>query len=159
MKKEEKINLLNKIYKPIITKANDILKEVIKTQPNAKLSFYNGHYTNIGKDFCLEHFPLPVIDINQDATMVVDFDGANYECYYKKQFIQNLSPTTFKFLTEHGFACYPYENCSIDLYKKGMSLEEFLAIIKNCNYSSYAINFKLTKNYKEDILFITSQLL
>ena len=159
MKKEEKINLLNKTYKPIVTKANYILKEVVKTQPNAKLSFYNGHYTSANKSFVLEHFPLPVIDINKDATIVVDSDGANYECYYNKQFIQNISPASFKFLTERGFACYPYEDCLIDLYKKGMSLEDFLTIIKNCNYSSYAINFKLTKNYKEDVSFITSQLL
>ncbi len=159
MKKEERIALLNKAYKLLLTKAKNILKEVTVTFPDAKLSFYNGHYTSIGKVYTLEHFPLPVIDINKDATIVVDFDGANYECYYNKQFIQNLTPTIFNFLTKRSFASYPYEDCLIDLYKKGMTLNDYLSIIKSSESSSFAINFKLGKNYKEDVSFIISQLL
>jgi len=40
-----------------------------------------------------------------------------------------------------------------------MTLNDYLSIIKSSESSSFAINFKLGKNYKEDVSFIISQLL
>ncbi len=72
---EDIFNKLNEIYKPLCEKTTEIKNKLNELGFCVKSGFYNNHYVKCDNGFLTEHFPIPVISVENIGDIGIDINS------------------------------------------------------------------------------------
>lgn len=115
----EKFGLLNSIYKPLQEGVKSIVNKLKSNNYECEWGYFGQHYVRSNDEWLLEHFPIPVIDVNSICEIGIDLEHIFIEYKILRQTALNYD---FNKLTKYKFEVYGVENYLNDFYNANMSL-------------------------------------
>jgi hypothetical protein len=134
---------LNNVYIALTKRAKQLNELITNEGFDSSLGFFNGHFVRTAdNDFVEEHFPIPVITINNLYNIEI---GLKYTTITSKLSRNDALNFPFEQGLQVPFEAYGVEDFQTDFYYQGMSFEKFRKKIKASNESEVFFTFFFDK--------------
>ena len=135
----EKRNTLNSIYKPVVTAAEQIKKQMETTYENVSLGFYNNHFhKNDAGEYTADYFPIPVITVENICDIEFDIDFVSVTSKMSKA---DAIYFDFNKIEKYKFEIYGVNNYLEDYYTPDDSILNILSNIKSSRENEFFFTF------------------
>lgn len=104
---------MNRIYK----RANNDYKELLSCGVDCKLDFFKDNYLHIEGQYQLQHYPIPIITVNEIGDIGFNLDRVFFEFAFEKS---DFLSKDLGYLIHHfdSLEIYGSHNCLVDFYQK-----------------------------------------
>jgi hypothetical protein len=136
---------LNKIYKPLCDKFNELKSQLTNLGFEITSGFYNNHYVKRNNEYVVEYFPIPIICITNIGDIGLDTDSIWVEIKQPKEMAISLDYPQLAYI--YKMEVYGSENFLVDIYNKLDDPYETSEKIKQSDESIICIAF----TFKTDI--------
>ena len=140
---------LNKFYKNLDDKANQIKDSLIKNGFSVKKGYFNGHYLdkdssgNYVKDF----YPIPVLEVEGLCDIEIGGDCLNIS---SKTSIKNAFHLDYEKFLGYSFDVYGVVDYLSDYYKSGEDIAKLYMNLKASKENEIGFAFNFFKNVTTD---------
>lgn len=139
----EKFETLNSIYKHLYEHTKSIVNELNKHNYICEWGYFGQHYIKHNKNWLLEYFPIPVIDVNGICDIGIDLEHIFIEYKLLKQTALKYD---FNKLTKYKFEVYGSEDYLNDFYNAEMDLNSVKSRIMDSEENDIGISIFLDIN-------------
>lgn len=143
----EKFESLNSIYKSLYDHTKSIVNELKNNNYKCEWGYFGQHYIRYNDNWLLEHFPIPVIDVNGICDIGIDLEHIFIEYKILKQTALKYN---FNKLTKYNFEVYGVKNYLNDFYNAEMDLNSIKKRIIDSEENDIGISIFLDKNFKSN---------
>jgi len=143
-------NLLNKTYKEICNKAEEI-SSFLSNDYNTNITFGNKNWEKQNGNWICNYFPIPVIEINNKIDLNINmFDKPYYfEFFIKRNRLKNFDiEKLISLFKNNNLSIYGGKDCLIDFYFANSPLNEILTNMLNSKEKSFGFSFETSKDKK-----------
>lgn len=152
----DKFELLNSIYKPLQERVKSIVNKLKSNNYKCEWSYFGQHYIKHNDDWCLEYFPIPVINVIGICEIGIGLEHIFIEYKMLKQTALNYD---FNKLNKYKFEVYGVENYLNDFYNAEMDLNNIDSRILESKEKEVGISIFLEKEASlEDILIVVKDI-
>ena len=150
------VEILNNIYEPLNECKTKIINYLNLNRYSYKWGYYSGHYVKSNNKWLLEHFPIPVITVEDICDIRVDLAHIFIEGKLKRECALKFD---FSLLKEYRFEVYGVQDYLNDFYNAGLSIEGIKDRILSSNEAEIGVSLFIShEGAIENILSILGTL-
>lgn len=143
-------NLLNDVYE----NCEKFYSKINKLYKNVKMDSYKGHYIRINGKYEEQKYYMPVISIDDIGDICFNLDGISLEFFLDKNNLLKNCDFNLLLNTNYDVEIYDANDSTIDIYKKGMSLDLFIEKLEQWKSNVIGITINCQDKATEDIINI-----
>lgn len=149
-------DVLNSIYKPMCGKAHEIIRGLKAAGYVATVQFHNNHSVKRDGAFVTEHFPIPIISIDELGDIGVDIDSIWFEAALPKE--RALALNYAEIIDRYKIEIYGSENYLDDLFNEQIDVSKIAGNIAASPDTSICVLFYLSMDATCDELIEIARL-
>lgn len=150
------IEVLNSIYEPICNQCKEIQNNLKDNGYVSKKVFCNNHSVkNNSGNWIIEHFPIPVITVEQLCDVGIDIKSIFIETKMKRE---KAIEYDFSRLLMYKFEVYGIEEYLNDFYNNTLTVENIGKRIEMSKEKEIGIGFQIEKGCISNIIKIVNEL-
>jgi len=135
----EKISALNKVYKPLFTRAKKCRLMLQAKNVDARFVWANGHYEEYKHKYIREDYPIPVIEAEGVGDVGFNITGCFYEGYFSKDKLLSFDFDVLKDIKH--LALYGESDYLTDIYNSDTGVGDVKQLIQNSTENNIAVGF------------------
>lgn len=135
----EKITRLNRVYTPLINRAERCRQLLQDRNKASAFVWANAHFESYKGKYICEKYPIPVVEIEGIGDIGFNINGCFYEGYFSKEDLLNFDYEIIRDIK--SFALYGENDYLNDIYNYRMNFDEIKELIENSAQTNIAISF------------------
>lgn len=115
---KESVKAIHEHLNQIYIRANNDYKDLLKRRFVCQLEFFKENYLQVDGQYQLQHYPIPIISVNEIGDIGYNLDRIFFEFAFEKE---DFLYTDLSYFINHydSIEIYGGHDCLVDFYQKG----------------------------------------